>query len=120
MYSTVPFSLAAMFWKLSATFSSPWAGTGKALSWGRLLPRYSSRPGSCVRRTRSVYTSRALAASMISPLTSLPSGEVVEAGPLGEWEYVGGFEGPVGVVAEGLLDAGDSHLFLDGNGHLVV
>ena len=49
-----------------------------------------------------------------------PHGEVVEAGALGQGEDVGGFEGPVGVVAEGLFDVGDGDLVLDGDGHLVV
>ena len=40
--------------------------------------------------------------------------------PLGTREDVGGFERPVGVVAEGLLDVGDGDLVLDGDGHLVV
>ena len=47
-------------------------------------------------------------------------GELVDGGPLGDGEDVGGFEVAVGVVAEGLLDLGEGDLILDGDAHLVV
>ncbi len=39
-----------------------------------------------------------------------PHGEAVDGGAFGYGEDVGGFELSVGVIAEGLLDAGDGRL----------
>ncbi len=49
-----------------------------------------------------------------------PHGELADGGALGDGEDVGGLELAVGVVAEGLLDAGDGDLVVDGDGDLVV
>ena len=60
---------------------------------------------------------------MISPLRFLavhPHGEVVEAGALGQRENIGGFQRPIGVIAESLFDVRDGDLILNGDGHLVV
>src|SRR5207248_197248 len=46
--------------------------------------------------------------------------KLVHRRALGHREYVGRFQVAIRVVTEGLLHSGDSHLILDGDGHLVV
>ncbi len=53
-------------------------------------------------------------------LAVYPHGKFANAGALGNRENIGGFQVPVGVIAEGLLQVGDGHLILDGNADVMV